>query len=102
MGLVGLCLTACSVSPTFVDRLYAPQDDQSTQVFNTPSLDNQVLGVLTGDYDLDAVEVDCPGDEQTVVGNTFTCAVTMDDESTEQVQVTVTSADGQFQVAQPH
>ena len=57
-------------------------------------------GVLTNDYKLKASDVKCPDSQPVKAGSTFTCTVSVDG-AQKNVQITVKSDDGHYEVGQP-
>lgn len=72
----------------------------SKKVFDTAKVEQGVTGVLTNDYKLKASNVKCPDNEAVKTGATFTCTVTVDG-AQKNVQITVKSDDGHYEVGQP-
>src|SRR6476469_2091990 len=78
----------------------------NTKVFDQSSLqgDEGVKKVLVNDYKVENIQsVSCPADQEVKSGNKFSCKVKVggDDPKELTVQITVTSDDGQYQVALP-
>jgi hypothetical protein len=78
----------------------------NTKVFDQAALqgDEGVKKILVDDYRLENIEsVSCPADQEVKQGNKFECTVKQggDDPKDLTVQITVTSDDGQYQVALP-
>lgn len=78
----------------------------NTKVFDQAALqgDQGVKKVLENDYKVQNIEsVSCPADQEVKQGNKFQCTVKTggDDPKELTVQITVTSDDGQYQVALP-
>ena len=72
----------------------------SKKVFDTAKVEQGVTGVLTNDYKLKASDVKCPADQAVKAGSTFNCTVTVDG-AQKNVQITVKSDDGHYEVGQP-
>lgn len=70
------------------------------KVFDTAKVEQGVTGVLTNDYKLKASDVKCPDNEPVKTGTTFNCQVTVDG-AQKNVQITVKSDDGHYEVGQP-
>ena len=70
------------------------------KVFDTAKVEQGVTGVLTNDYKLKASDVKCPDNQAVKAGSTFTCTVTVDG-AQKNVQITVKSDDGHYEVGQP-
>ncbi|GAA3438428.1 DUF4333 domain-containing protein [Kutzneria kofuensis] len=70
------------------------------KVFDTAKVEQGVTGVLTDNYKLKASDVKCPDNEPVKAGTTFTCQVTVDG-AQKNVQITVKSDDGHYEVGQP-
>jgi hypothetical protein len=75
-------------------------------VFDQSALqgDQGVKKILVDDYKVENIEsVTCPADQEVKQGNKFECKVKTggDDPKELTVQITVTSDDGQYQVALP-
>jgi hypothetical protein len=78
----------------------------NTKVFDQSALqgDQGVKKILVDDYKVPDIEsVSCPADQEVKQGNKFECKVKVggDDPKELTVQITVTSDDGQYQVALP-
>jgi uncharacterized protein DUF4333 len=78
----------------------------NTKVFDQSALQGNegVKKVLVNDYKVENIEsVSCPADQEVKSGNKFECKVKVggDDPKELTVQITVTSDDGQYQVALP-
>ncbi|TDV44883.1 DUF4333 domain-containing protein [Actinophytocola oryzae] len=78
----------------------------NTKVFDQSALqgDEGVKKILVNDYKYENIEsVSCPADQEVKQGNKFDCTVKIggDDPKDLTVQITVTSDDGQYQVALP-
>jgi hypothetical protein len=78
----------------------------NTKVFDQAALqgDEGVKKVLVNDYKVENIEsVSCPADQEVKQGNKFQCTVKQggDDPKDLTVQITVTSDDGEYQVALP-
>jgi hypothetical protein len=77
----------------------------NTKVFDQAALqgDGGVKKILVNDYNVQKIEsVSCPADQEVKKGNKFECKVKVGGEAKElTVQITVTSDDGQYQVALP-
>ena len=72
------------------------------KVLDTASTQAGVAKVLTESYGAGQVgDVQCPSDQKVEVGHRFTCAVTVDGQFRE-VTVTVTAADGTYEVGRPN
>jgi flagellar basal body-associated protein FliL len=76
------------------------------KVFDEAELegDNGVKKILVDDYKIENVEkVDCPASQEVKKDTNFTCKVTIggDDSKTVDVKITITSDDGEYQVAMP-
>lgn len=72
----------------------------NVKVLDTGRVESGVKTVLQNDYKINVSTVTCPADPAVKVGNTFTCTATIDG-AQKQVQVTVKSTDGLYEVAQP-
>ncbi|HEX5401246.1 MAG TPA: DUF4333 domain-containing protein [Pseudonocardiaceae bacterium] len=72
----------------------------NTKVLDTSTLESGVKGILQNDYKINVSTVTCPSDPEVKVGNVFTCQATIGGQQ-KQVQVTVKTADGLYEVAQP-
>jgi hypothetical protein len=72
----------------------------NTKVLDTTAVQNGVKNVLQNDYKINVSNVTCPSNPEVKVGNVFNCQVTVDGQQ-KSVQVTVKTADGQYEVAQP-
>jgi hypothetical protein len=72
----------------------------NTKVLDTSSVENGVKNVLQNDYKINVSTVTCPSSPEVKVGNVFYCTATIDG-AQKQVQVTVKTSDGQYEVAQP-
>jgi hypothetical protein len=70
------------------------------KVFDTAKVEQGVTGVLTDSYKLKASNVKCPDNEPVKAGTTFSCTVTVDG-AQKNVQITVKSDDGHYEVGQP-
>jgi hypothetical protein len=70
------------------------------KVLDQTAMQDGVSNILKTDYKLNVTGVTCPANESVSVGNTFTCTATIDGQQ-KQVQITVKTSDGQYQVAQP-
>lgn len=70
------------------------------KVLDQTAVQDGVTNILKNDYKLNVTAVSCPANENVSVGNSFTCTATIDGQQ-KQVQVTVKTSDGQYQVAQP-
>ncbi|MFC0506226.1 DUF4333 domain-containing protein [Micromonospora costi] len=70
------------------------------KVFDTAALQRGVLTVLREDYQLDADVVACPVTPPVTVGSRFSCSAQVAGQP-RTVTVTVTSADGRFEVGRP-
>lgn len=102
-GILCLLISGCTttVVPVRTVTVTAPVPAQPTsRVLDGSSLNDGVKNILEDDYKLAVDDVTCPDDEEVVVGNSFTCTVTMSGEQ-KQVQVTVKTTDGQYEVGQP-
>lgn len=78
----------------------------NTKVFDQSALqgDDGVKKILVNDYKVQDIEsVSCPADQEVKQGNKFECKVKVggDDAKELTVKITVTSDDGQYQVALP-
>jgi hypothetical protein len=78
----------------------------NTKVFDQNALqgDEGVKKILVDDYKVPDIEsVSCPADQEVKQGNKFECTVKVGGEDPKEltVQITVTSDDGQYQVALP-
>jgi hypothetical protein len=78
----------------------------NTKVFDQSALqgDEGVKKILVNDYKVENIEsVSCPADQEVKQGNTFECKVKTGGEDPKDmtVKITVTSDDGQYQVALP-
>jgi len=78
----------------------------NTKVFDQNALEGNdgVKKILVNDYKVQNIEsVSCPADQEVKQGNKFECKVKVggDDAKELTVQITVTSDDGQYQVALP-
>ncbi len=71
-----------------------------TRVFDPAALQQGVQGVLTNDYGLAVDSVTCGQDIQVDEGARFECDATVDGQPTK-VPITVTSADGAYEVGRP-
>jgi hypothetical protein len=72
----------------------------NSKVLDTATLESGVKGILQNDYKLPVSGVTCPATPPVKVGYSFTCQATINGQ-TKQVQVTVKTADGLYEVAQP-
>jgi hypothetical protein len=72
----------------------------NTKVLDTAAVEQGVQRVLQSDYHYSVSGVTCPSSPQVKVGNVFYCTATIQGQQ-KQVQVTVKTADGQYEVAQP-
>ncbi|HEX4702196.1 MAG TPA: DUF4333 domain-containing protein [Pseudonocardiaceae bacterium] len=72
----------------------------NSKVLDTTSVQDGVKRILQDDYKISVTSVSCPSDPAVKVGNQFTCTVTVNGQQ-KSVQVTVKTADGQYEVAQP-
>jgi hypothetical protein len=70
------------------------------QVLDTSSVQDGVKNILQNDYKISVSTVTCPTDPEVKVGNTFYCQATVGGQQ-KQVQVTVKTSDGQYEVGQP-
>jgi hypothetical protein len=70
------------------------------KVLDQTAVQDGVSNILKNDYKLNVSSVSCPANESVTVGNSFTCTATIDGQQ-KQVQITVKTSDGQYQVAQP-
>jgi hypothetical protein len=70
------------------------------QVLDTSSVQDGVKNILQNDYKINVSTVTCPPDPEVKVGNTFYCQATIGGQQ-KQVQVTVKTTDGQYEVGQP-
>lgn len=70
------------------------------KVFDTAAVQRGVLTVLREDYQLDADAVTCPVAPPVTVGSRFSCSAQVAGVP-KTVAVTVTSADGRFEVSRP-
>lgn len=89
--VIAVVAVLCFVWPGFLN----------TKVLDTSSVQNGVKSVLQNDYKLSVGTVTCPASPEVKVGNTFTCQATVNGQQ-KQVQVTVKTSDGQYEVAQPN
>lgn len=72
-----------------------------TRVFDATAVQSGVARILTDDYAVGGVaDVRCPADVQVTVGATFTCDATIDGDPVT-VPISVTDADGGYQVGRP-
>lgn len=71
-----------------------------TTVLDTAGVEDDVANVLEKDYGERAVNVNCPSDEQAVVGRVYTCTVSVGGQ-TKHVQITVRTTSGTFEVGAP-
>ena len=69
-------------------------------VFDTAKVEQGVTGVLTNDYKLKASDVRCPDNQPVKTDTTFECTVTVDS-TPKDVEITVKSDDGRYEVGQP-
>lgn len=76
--------------------------EPTTRVLDAGSLDQGVESVLQNDYKFDVDSVSCPSDEVVTVGNSFACQVNLGGDQVKQVEVTVKTTSGLYQVSQPH
>jgi hypothetical protein len=72
----------------------------NTKVLDTSTLESGVKGILQNDYKINVSTVTCPADPEVKVGNVFTCQATIGGQQ-KQVQVTVKTTDGLYEVSQP-
>jgi hypothetical protein len=71
-----------------------------SKVLDTVSVQNGVKRVLQDDYKISVGAVTCPNNMDVQVGNTYTCQASVSGQ-TKSVQITIKTADGQYEVAQP-
>jgi uncharacterized protein DUF4333 len=72
-----------------------------TRVFDTAAVQSGVQRVLTSDYKIEGVaDVRCPANVQVKVGETFTCTTTVNGKPAN-IQITIKSADGNYEVGRP-
>lgn len=71
-----------------------------TTVLDPAGVADDVSNVLENDYQEHATAVRCPSNEPIVVGNTFTCTVSVGGQ-TRQVRITVETTQGRFEVGPP-
>jgi hypothetical protein len=72
-----------------------------TKVFDTAAVQQGVQKVLTTDYKIEGVgDVRCPANVQVKVGETFTCTTTVNGKPAN-IQITIKSADGSYEVGRP-
>ena len=72
----------------------------NSKVFDTVSVQNGVKRILQDDYKISVNTVTCPSSMDVKVGNSYNCQVTVGGQ-TKTVQITIKTADGQYEVAQP-
>ncbi|HEX5113839.1 MAG TPA: DUF4333 domain-containing protein [Pseudonocardiaceae bacterium] len=72
----------------------------NTKVLDTASLENGVKTVLQNDYKINVSNVTCPSDPEVSVGKVYQCHVSVGGQQKE-VDVTIKSTDGLYEVAQP-
>ncbi len=72
----------------------------NSKVLDTSSVQDGVKRILQDDYKISVSTVSCPSNMDVKVGNSYTCTVTAGGQ-TKQVQITIKTADGQYEVAQP-
>lgn len=70
------------------------------KVFDSSAVQDGVKSVLHDDYQLDVTAVSCPSGQEVKAGTSFTCTATIGGQR-KQVQVTVRSDDGKYEVGQP-
>jgi hypothetical protein len=105
-----LLLAACSDDDTSDDTSFLAEKNDPTdtrkRVFDDAALEGPdgIQKILTEEYKVENVEsVSCPADQEVKVGYKFTCTVKQggDDPKDLTVEITVTSDEGQYQVALP-
>ncbi len=106
--MVLMSAAACSNAVAGAPRPVETTEDDfaGRMVFDESALEgeNGVQKILVDDYKMENIEgVDCPADQEVKQGATFTCTVTQGgDEGGElSVSITVTNAEGEYQVALP-
>lgn len=72
----------------------------NSKVLDTATLENGVKGILQNDYKINVSAVTCPATPPVKVNYSFDCQATINGQ-TKQVQVTVKTTDGLYEVAQP-
>jgi len=72
----------------------------NSKVLDQASVQDGVKRILQDDYKVTVSTVSCPSTMDVKVGNSYTCDVVVGGQ-TKQVQITIKTADGQYQVAQP-
>lgn len=90
-------VTACGAAPA--PDTPVPVHPSAT-VLDVAGVEDDVTMVLDKDYGERATNVECPGDEPVVVGEAFTCTVSVGGRI-EHVQITVKSPGGKFEVGAP-
>jgi hypothetical protein len=72
----------------------------NSKVLDASSVQDGVKRVLQNDYKISVSTVTCPSNMDVKVGNSYTCQATVSGQS-KSVQITIKSADGLYEVAQP-
>lgn len=72
----------------------------NSKVLDQASVQDGVKRILQDDYKVSVSTVSCPSTMDVKVGNSYTCNVVVGGQ-TKQVQITIKTADGQYEVAQP-
>ena len=89
--VIALLAIAAFVWPGFLNK----------QVLSQTAVQDGVTKILTQNYGDKPTNVSCPSDEPVSVGTSFQCTATIGGQ-TKHIQVTVKTADGQYEVAQPN
>ena len=71
-----------------------------TRTFDSAAVEDGVRRILVQEYGLQVDAVSCPPDQPVEPGARFTCTATADGEQT-QVEITVRTEDGEYEVARP-
>jgi hypothetical protein len=72
----------------------------NSKVLDQGQVQDGVKRILQDDYKVTVSTVSCPSTMDVKVGNSYTCNVVVSGQ-TKQVQITIKTADGQYEVAQP-